>query len=95
LYLKGGNGSMAVIDLFNGDKNDNSTALNDMRDKKWLINEANLTFYIDKSKIGASAPEPNRIYLYDLTHNRPLVDLYTDYTTSINSKYNKFSKRIR
>jgi len=90
LYLKGGNGSMAVIDLFNGDKNDNSTALNDMRDKKWLINEANLTFYIDKSKIGASAPEPNRIYLYDLTHNRPLVDLYTDYTTSINSKYNKF-----
>jgi len=47
-----------------------------MRTDKWLVNEANITFYIDKTKLGTSAPEPNRVYLYDLTHNRPLADFY-------------------
>jgi hypothetical protein len=89
LYLKGGNGSMAVIDLFGGQKN-NATNLDlqKMRDEKWLINEANLTFYIDKDAM-TNAPEPNRIILYDLTNRRPLIDLYTDVTTSSTAKFNK------
>lgn len=89
LYLKGGNGSMAIIDLFGGKKNDNATDLNDMRTNNWMINEANLTFYINQAQLGSTAPEPNRIYLYDLTHNRPIVDFYTDFTTSAHTKYNK------
>ena len=108
LYLKGGDGSMAVIDLFN--KTDNYSydkitglklpstpngvpdELDDLRNpadgKKWLINEANLTFYIDQTNLG-TAPEPNRIYLYDLTNKRPLIDYYTDYSTNSISKFNK------
>lgn len=89
LYLKGGNGSMAIIDLFDGKKNDDSPALNQMRTDKWLVNEANITFYIDKTKLGTSAPEPNRVYLYDLTHNRPLADFFIDGSTSTSTKFNK------
>lgn len=90
LYLKGGNGSMAVIDLFGGKKNDSlNTDLQVMRNEKWLINEANLTFYIDQTTFGSTAPEPNRIYLYDLTNKRPLVDFYSDYSTNTITKFNK------
>ena len=57
--------------------------------KKLLINEANLTFYIDKDKM-TGATEPNRIYLYDLNNNRPLIDYYLDYSVASNSKNNKY-----
>lgn len=110
LFLKGGDGSMAVIDLFDKadikgyDVNGNlvnapngvSDELDDLRNpangkQKWLINEANLTFYIDNNAM-ANAIEPNRIFLYDLNNKRPLIDYYTDYTTTYtNSKYNKLN----
>jgi len=57
--------------------------------KKLLVNEANLTFYIDKDKM-TGATEPNRIYLYDLNNNRPLIDYYLDYSVASNSKNNKY-----
>ncbi len=90
LYLKGGDGSMAVIDLFGGQKNNFSNLdLQKMRNENWLINEANLTFYIDQTTLGSAAPEPNRIYLYDLTNKRPLVDFYNDFSSNAISKFNK------
>ncbi len=108
LFLKGGDGSMAVIDLFDKadikgyDVNGNlvnspngvSDELDDLRNpangkQKWLINEANLTFYIDNNAM-ANAIEPNRIFLYDLKNKRPLLDFYTDYSQGINSKFNKY-----
>ena len=90
LYLKGGQGSMAVLDLFGGDFNKNSVTLNRMRDEKWLINDASITFYVDQTTMGTIEPEPNRLYLYDLTNKRPIIDFYYDLTTSGNSKYNKY-----
>lgn len=87
LYLKGGEGSIAVIDLFGPDNfgedgltdipDGISDELNIIRKKGWLINEANLTFYIDRDAMG-NVPEPQRIYLYDLNNNRPLIDWSTD-----------------
>ncbi len=89
LYLKGQQGSMAVIELFGGQTNANSTLLNQIRDEKWLINEANLTFYIDRDAMKL-APEPDRIYLYDLNNNQPIADYNFDVTTnSTNSKLDK------
>lgn len=88
LYLNGMGGSMAVIDLFPGTTG--AAKLQDIKDKNWLVNEANLTFTIDNSAMGTVAPEPNRIYLYDLNNKRPLVDYFIDLTTSNSSKYNKF-----
>jgi hypothetical protein len=109
LFLKGGDGSMAIIDLF--DKTDNisydktdghlinspngvSDELDNLRNpaggkQKWLINDANLTFFINKNAM-TNAIEPNRIFLYDLTNKRPIIDFFTDFTTSfISSKYSK------
>ena len=67
--------------------------LDDLRNpsdgKKLLVNEANLTFFIDKDKMTGAA-EPNRIYLYDLNNHRPIIDYYMDYSVTSNSKNNKF-----
>lgn len=74
LYLKGGQGSLAVIKL------DNFAAkLEEIRANKWLINEANLTFHIDAEKMNSTS-EPKRVYLYDLTNNSPILD-YADSST--------------
>ncbi len=93
LYLKGGQGSMSIIDLFDKKKNDDSPDLNQMRNENWIINEANLVFNIDDTPAGLGNNdiklEANRIYLYDLNNKRPLIDYFIDFTTSTNQKYNK------
>ena len=80
LYLKGGEGSMAVINLFS-----DAGELETIRNSKWLINEANLVFHIDASAMAGSY-EPQRIYLYDFTNNRPIMDYYTDASTGTTAK---------
>ena len=151
LYLKGGEGSMAVIDLFGStdlykydikknsagiavDENDvpvpldssgNPTTnhyfiyiktmtpngipdeLDDLKfplinenpgqiyrsiKNRWMINEANLTFNVNTSKmIDQKAVEPNRIFLYDLTHKKIIVDYIYDITSNgIYPKRNKY-----
>jgi hypothetical protein len=95
LILKGGNGSMSVIDLFDGpDDNNNgfSDKLDELRANKWLVNDASLTFYIDNAAMGSSAEEPYRIYLYDLNNKRPLIDYYADQNSP--SSNPKFSKSV-
>ncbi len=82
LYLRGGEGSMAVISLF-----DTPGELEQIRSKGWLINEANLTFYIDADQM-KNSDEPNRVYLYDLTNNQPIVDFYNDGTGSVTTDAN-------
>lgn len=89
LYLNGGAGSMAVINLFNRDENGQSAELEQYRANGWLINEANLTFRIDRDAMGANK-EPDRIYLYDLDNKRPLLDYYNDFTiNALKPKYGK------
>ncbi|WP_035668838.1 DUF4270 domain-containing protein [Flavobacterium sp. 83] len=105
LYLKGGEGSVAIIDLFDKkdlkgyDANGNLTGPNGISDelddlrypadgKKWLINEANLVFHIDASTM-INSFEPRRIYLYDYTNHRPVVDYYNDASTSADAKKSK------
>jgi hypothetical protein len=93
LYIKGGEGSMGIIDLFGGFTNDDSPDLNKMRSENWLINEANLVFNIDDTPSGFgindTSFEPNRIFLYDYTNKRPLIDYYTDNSTNLDPKFNK------
>ncbi|MBR65551.1 MAG: hypothetical protein CMC58_02435 [Flavobacteriaceae bacterium] len=80
IYLKGGEGLMAEIDLFKDSQGND--LLDDIRSRPWLINEANLTFYVDRETIDLNGGliEPFRIYLYDLDTNLPLVDYYIDDT---------------
>lgn len=107
IQLKGGKGSMGIVNLFNstdniqynsnGDVVNTPNGIPDELDhlrhpsdgKKWLINEANLLFYIDKTAM-TNALEPNRVILYDLDNSRPVVDYYNDLSTAVNTKYNKY-----
>lgn len=90
LYVKGGQGSMAVIDLFGKDltgdpvtglANGIPDQLEEMRARGWMINEANLTFYVDTDKV-TTALEPQRLYLYDVKNRRPLYDYSIDASTN-------------
>jgi hypothetical protein len=82
LYLKGGEGSMAILEIFN------ATELKTIRDSGWLINEASLVFHVDQTALG-TAPKPNRIYLYDLNNNRPIIDYYSDASAGTDEKNGK------
>jgi hypothetical protein len=104
LYLKGGEGSMAVVKLFDGENIDEDNAVNSFESfknefvetddngkfikNKKLINEANLVFYVDQSSL-IGVEEPDRIYLYDMKNNSPLIDYFFDTAntlTPINSR---------
>jgi len=81
VFLKGGEGLIAEIDLFTD--NDGNNVLDEIRAKGWLVNEANLTMYVDKDKINESGNliEPFRVYLYDIDAKTPLPDYYIDNST--------------
>jgi hypothetical protein len=89
VYIKGGNGSVAFIDLFGTDDVDNNNVpdeLDNLRLNKWLINDAILTMYVSNE----NQKQPKRIFLYDATNNIPLLDYFQDITTSGDTKNNKF-----
>jgi len=81
VFLKGGEGLIAEIDLFTD--NDGNNVLDEIRANGWLVNEANLTMYVDKDKIIESGDfiEPFRVYLYDIDAKTPLPDYYIDNST--------------
>ena len=86
IYLQGGEGSMAVIDLFSGPDADSdgvSDELEFLRDNNWLINEANLEFYVNQNYT-SGLREPARIYLYDLTNYTLLSDYVLDAQGQLN-----------
>ena len=84
LYLKGGEGSMAVISLF-----DTPEKLETLRANKWLINEAKLVFHIDADAMKDSPNKPQRIYLYDMNNKVPISDYFSDITSGTTSKNGK------
>ena len=94
LYLKGGDGIAAVVQLFGNEDNLNANLepgpngvadeLDMLRDQKPLINEANLIFYVDKSKTAALESEPQRIIIFDATNGTVLIDYLTDPTNTEN-----------
>jgi hypothetical protein len=110
LYLKGGNGSVAFIDVFGPDvkKVENDVLVSDpngngvpdeldelrinLKLNNWLVNEANLIFYVDKDAMSASYQnEAERIYVFDATNHKPILDYYADNSTGSNVKKNKSS----
>ncbi len=67
LYIQGAGGSEAIIDLFPGN------TLEELRNKNWLINEANITIYLD----GDQSEVPSKLFLYNYDYNSILSDLYS------------------
>ena len=80
-YLKGGEGFMLELDLFT--ENNGKNILNEIRSKGWLINEANLTVYVDQTTINSYGGliEPARLYLYNIEDQTPLIDYFIDNST--------------
>ena len=80
-YLKGGEGFMLELDLFT--KNNGENILNEIRSRGWLINEANLTIYVDQTTINSYGGliEPARLYLYNIEDQTPLIDYFIDNST--------------
>jgi hypothetical protein len=84
LVLKGGQGSMAVINLFSGvdlDNNNVSDDLDALRANDWLVNEATLEFYVDQTTMQGGDSEPERVILYDIDNNKVLLDYQFDNTS--------------
>ena len=89
VYLKGGEGIMAEIELF---KDDNGVdVLEEIRSKNWLVNEANISLYIDKEMLSSTGDiiEPSRLYLYDLNNKAPVIDYFVDNTSGPKANQNK------
>ncbi len=66
LFVQGASGSQGIIDLFTDE------SLEILRNKNWLINEANLTIYID----GEQSEVPTQLFLYNEEYNSLIIDFY-------------------
>ena len=92
LWIKGNNGSIATISLFGNDADGNGVAdeLDVIKENDWLINQAVLTVYVDRTlQTNNSDLQPNRLFVYDAKNNTTIVDYNTDATTNpVKNLYN-------
>jgi len=70
LYVQGAAGSIATIKLFNNEN------LVDLQDNNWLINDANLIFYVDQNAASDIAPE--QLFIYNYSDNLQFTDVMTE-----------------
>lgn len=86
LYLKGGEGSYVVIDLFNGDVTNEDGELENeldfLRRQNWLINEASMKFYINQDLVVSGDTEPERVYIFNVDTGEVLIDFQADPTSN-------------
>lgn len=87
LYVKGGQGIVTVVDPFNGPDNDGNgiaDEIDQIRQKNWLINEANLIFYVNEQLAQQLDTKPQRVFAFDLDRNRVLIDYSLDPSATAN-----------
>lgn len=82
IYLKGGPGTYTEIKLF--DANNGETIINDIKTKNWIINEANLVFYVNREALDAvgGVIEPTRLYMYNTENNNPIYNAANENSVS-------------
>jgi hypothetical protein len=80
IYLKGGPGTYAEIALF--EENNGEAIVNDIKSRNWIINEANLVFYVDRETLDAAGgiTEPLRLYMYNAETNSPVYDVSSEFS---------------
>ena len=78
IYLKGGAGSFAEIKLF--DDANSREAINEIKANNWIINNANLVFYVADDNLGAA---PQKLYLYNKETNASLPLSASDATSQL------------
>ncbi|MEN8815972.1 MAG: DUF4270 domain-containing protein [Nonlabens sp.] len=102
IYLKGGPGALAVVELFGQATNaidGEAPALSQVIANDWLINDAYIEFYVDQSKFPSGFPgskEPERILIYDYETNRLLSDfVLSSSTDALNNNLNHLGRLER
>ncbi|NKI26443.1 DUF4270 domain-containing protein [Arenibacter sp. 6A1] len=85
IYLKGGAGSFAQIKLFND--SDGAEIINQIKNKNWIINEANLVFYVDRNTLDGAGEviEPSKLYLYKADSNIPVYNPFFEQEADFNA----------
>ncbi len=83
IYVKGGV-TLAEIRLFDEAENGGSDIINQIKSNKWVINEANLVFYVDRETLdlAGGVVEPPRLYLYNGETSMPLYDVTNETSTT-------------
>jgi len=78
IYVKGGSGVFTEIQLF--DPNNGLDVIRQIQSENWIVNEANLVFYVDRELLDqvGGIVEPPRLYLYNAETNVPLYNPFTD-----------------
>lgn len=86
IYVKGG-GTLAEIRLFDELENGGSQIIDQIRANNWIINEANLVFYVDRETLDSSGAveEPPRLYLYNAETSFPLYSSANETNTPNNT----------
>jgi hypothetical protein len=93
LFVRGGDGIITVVELFDktdiksiedgvlvDGENGVSDELDALRIEEWLINEANLIFYVDKDNVQGGDTEPERLFIYNIETGAVLADYALDLT---------------
>ncbi len=70
LYVQGAAGSVATINLFEGQN------LPEIRENMYLITGATLTFYVDQN--ASSNIAPGRLFIYNYEDNEQILDMMTE-----------------
>ena len=74
IALSGGLGMVVDIELF-----EDNDVLEVIKGRPWLLNEATLTFHVDKQAVGVYGHTlPNRLYLYNANTLAPIIDFAQD-----------------
>lgn len=104
LYLKGGDGSIVLIDLFGPNEAEGvNIQLDRLRScTNIIINEANLILFVNQEALGEAGTgvlEPERIFIYDFENNQTLVDGTIDASTGpfgpVNTRVNHLGRLTR
>lgn len=87
IYIKGGQGVVAIINPFNGpdtDGNGVADEIDSLRTLNLLVNEANLILNINNDIATDQSQFPFRILAYDIDRERVLIDYNLDQTAGNN-----------
>jgi len=82
LFVKSGQ-LHGLIRLFSNKVSDENVLLNELRERNIIVNEANISFYIDYEFEGSDELIAQRLYLYNISSGQPLKDFNIDGSTNV------------
>jgi hypothetical protein len=98
IYLKGGSGSLAVIELFGQattTAGGEAASLTTVIENDWLINDAYIDFYVNRSLTTSGSKDPERILIYNYDTNRLLSDYVIGNASGLNSNLSHLGRLER